>query len=206
MTDSPVVHVVDDDPSHLAAVCRLLRAAGFVVEAFPSGCDLLAGLSPETRGCVVADLRMPEVDGLQLQESLAKSSTPLPIVFLTGHGDIPHTVQAMRRGAVDFLEKRVPAEQLISAVALALDRDAATRLACTRYNELRIRFSKLTARELEVLQHVVRGQMNKQIAAALGIHERTVKLHRTAITRKVGVASAAALAVLAHRAGLFESQ
>jgi FixJ family two-component response regulator len=147
---------------------------------------------------------MPGLDGLALQEALASSSAPLPIVFLTGHADVPSTVRAMRRGAVDFIEKCAPGEVLIDAVKRALARDAAERAERRRKEELHSRFATLTAREREVLGCVVRGLLNKQIAAELGIHERTVKLHRTAITHKVGARSAAELAILTRDAELFQ--
>jgi len=193
MNDS-VVHVVDDDGSYARSVTRLLGAHGFRVRAFASGTELLAAIPPDTRGCVVMDLHMPQLDGLQVQDALASRGIRLPVVFLTGHGDIPSSVRAMRQGAVDFLEKRAPAEDLLAAIRRALDSDDAR-------SRLRERFAQLSERELEVLRHVVRGRMNKQIAADLGIHERTVKLHRSAITTKLGVRSAAELATLVRDAG-----
>ncbi len=204
MNESVTVYVVDDDASYRVAVCRLLRAAGLETRMYASAHEFLAQVSPGTRGCVVADLQMPGLSGLELQEALARSGTALPVVFLTGHGDIPSSVRAMRQGAVDFLEKLAPDEQLIAAVTRALEREATARAAHASQDALRQRFAALTSRELEVLSHVVRGRMNKQIAVALGIHERTVKLHRTAITRKVGVPSVAQLTTLAREAGLFE--
>ena len=151
---------------------------------------------------MLADLQMPGMNGLDLQAALARTRNPLPILFLTGHGDIPSSVRAMRGGAVDFLEKRAPKEHLLDAVkrALARARDRAERALL---RELRARFDTLTARELEVLSHVVRGRLNKQIAADLGIHERTVKLHRTAVTTKLGVQSVAELTQLSLEAGIF---
>lgn len=198
----PVVHLVDDDDSFLAAAARLLRANGFAVLAFASADALLARVSGDTRGCVVADLRMPGVDGLDLQDALSCSCPTLPIVFLSGLGDIPSTVRAMRRGAEDFLEKRCPQEQLVDAVRRALARDAAAHAAGARQRALRAEFDALTTREREVLAHVVRGRRNKQIAAELAVHERTVKLHRTAITTKLKVRSAVELAALWQAAGL----
>lgn len=206
MSTPETVHVVDDDASYRLAVCRLLRAAGFEARAFASGPEFLAQLSVETRGCVIADLQMPGLNGLELQEALVKTGVSLPVVFLTGQGDIPSSVQAMRRGAVDFLEKRAPQQQLIEAVTQALERGAAAHDARVRRDELQRRFASLTQREREVLGYVVQGRMNKQIAAALGIHERTVKLHRTSITRKVGVHSVAELTALTRQAGIFEPQ
>jgi FixJ family two-component response regulator len=204
MSELGTVFVVDDDPSYLTAVSRMLRAAGFDPRTFSSGEELLAQASENTSGCLVVDLQMPGLSGLELQEVLARSRVSLPIVFLTGHGDIPSTVQAMRLGAVDFLEKRASDQELIAAVKRALERDAAARAARAKRDALRRRFAALTPRECEVLRQVVRGQMNKQIAAALGIHERTVKLHRTAITRKVGVSSVAELTTVTREAGLYE--
>ena len=143
------------------------------------------------------------MNGLDLQSALARSGNPLPLLFLTGHGDIPSTVRAMRGGAEDFLEKRAPKEKLLDAVRRALARDAREREERARQRELRARFDALSERELEVLSHVVQGRLNKQIAADLGIHERTVKLHRTAITTKLGVQSVAELTRLTEEAGIF---
>jgi FixJ family two-component response regulator len=201
-----IVHLVDDDESFVTATSRLLKVAGYAVRAFSSPARFLAETTADTRGCVVADLDMPEIDGLELQARLASAGSAMPVVFLSGHGDIPTTVRAMREGAVDFLEKHAPKEQLLAAIATALERDAAGHAARTRIDELRRRFDRLTEREHEVLGYVVAGRMNKEIAAALGIHERTVKLHRTAITTKVGVHSAAQLATLAREADVFGSE
>ncbi len=198
----PTVHIVDDDAPFLAATSRLLRASGFAVRTFGSASDFLAQRVEDAPGCVLADVQMPGMNGLELQSALARSSNPLPILFLTGHGDIPSSVRAMRDGAEDFLEKRAAKAHLLEAVKRALARDAREREARTRQRELRARFGTLTARELEVLSHVVRGKLNKQIAGDLGIHERTVKLHRTAITTKLAVQSVAELTRLTDEAGL----
>jgi FixJ family two-component response regulator len=191
----PIVRIVDDDPSYARALGRLLGARGYPARIYGSGAELLGELDAEARGCVVMDLNMPGMNGLELQTELARRGARLPVVFLTGAADIPSSVSAMRGGAVDFLEKRAPSEQLIAAVerALASEREQ---------QRLRERFARLTERELEVLRQVVRGRMNKQIAADLGIHERTVKLHRSAVTSKVGVRSVAELTTLARDAGL----
>ena len=199
----PTVHIVDDDASFLRATSRLLRASGLTVRTFASAFDFLAHRDAQASGCVLADVRMPGMSGLDLQKALGQSQNPLPILFLTGHGDIPSSVRAMRDGAEDFLEKRAPKAQLLDAVRRAIARDARERQARARQHELRARFEALTRRELEVLGHVVRGRLNKQIAGALGIHERTVKLHRTAITTKLRVQSVAELTRLADEAGLF---
>jgi two-component system response regulator FixJ len=206
MNPSPepgTVFIVDDDASFLRSVSRLLRAAGYSVQAFESAEKFLEQLAPGMSGCVLADLQMPGLNGLELQAALAKSANPLPVVFLSGQGDIPTTVQAMRRGAEDFLTKLSPKEKLLDAVRRALVRGAQERKKRERMRELRARFDALTLRELEVLEHVVRGRMNKQIADALGINERTVKLHRTNLTRRLQVQSVAELTRLAEEAGLF---
>ena len=200
----PTVHIVDDDAPFLTATSRLLRASGFAVRTFASAAEFLAQCEAEDApGCVLADVQMPGMDGLELQAALARSPNPLPILFLTGHGDIPSSVRAMREGAEDFLEKRAPKEELLGAVQRALARDAREREARARRRALQARFDALTKRELEVLGHVVRGRLNKQIAGDLGIHERTVKLHRTAITTKLQVQSVAELTRLADEAGVF---
>lgn len=201
---APVVHVVDDDASFLTAASRLLRAAGYTVQTFSSAAEFLAQLT-DTPGCVIADLRMPGLDGLDLQAALAQHANSLPIIFLTGHGDIPTTVRAMRQGAEDFLTKRAPKQDLLEAVKRALARDARRRAERVRLRELRARFDALTPRERDVLRHVVRGRLNKQIAADLNINERTVKLHRTAITTKLQVRSVAELTQLVQAAGAFEA-
>lgn len=203
---APVVHLVDDDASVLAALSRLLRASGFAARTFGSAAEFLAAREQDNGpGCVLADVRMPGMTGLELQAALARSHDPLPIVFLTGHADIPSSVRAMRDGAEDFIEKGAPKEQILAAVLQALARDAQERESRTRQRELRARFESLTKRELEVLGHVVQGRLNKQIAGDLDIHERTVKLHRTAITTKLRVQSVAELTRLTDEAGLFRS-
>lgn len=188
-----VVHLVDDDHSFLTSMSRLLRASGYEVRTFTSAASFLNQLAPDATGCVVADLSMPGQSGLDLQDALAKTGCPMPIVFLTGHGDIPSSVQAMRHGAEDFLTKRAPKDQLLAAVQRALERGARETAQRQRLRELRSRLDQLTPREREVLALVVRGKMNKEIADALAIHERTVKLHRTSITSKLQVHSVAEL-------------
>jgi two-component system, LuxR family, response regulator FixJ len=199
---TPVVHIVDDDAAFLAAVARLLKAAGYSVRTHPSAAQLLANLGNDA-GCVVADLRMPGMDGLDLQGALSRRANQLPVIFLTGEGDIPTTVKAMRQGAEDFLTKRGPKEDLFAAVDRALARDALQREGRAHLRALHARFETLTPRERDVLREVVAGRLNKQIAADLGIGERTVKLHRTAITTKLKVRSVAELARLVQAAGLF---
>jgi FixJ family two-component response regulator len=202
--ESGTVFIVDDDVSFLKSVSRLLRAAGYAVQTFESAEKFLEQLAPETSGCVLADLQMPGLDGLELQSALAKSANPLPVVFLSAQGDIPTTVQAMRGGAEDFLTKLSRKEKLLDAVRRALARGTRERSERVRLQELRSRFDALTPRELEVLEHVVRGKMNKQIADDLKINERTVKLHRTNLTRTLQVQSVAELTRLVAEAGLFQ--
>jgi len=202
---SGTVYIVDDDTSFLRSLSRLLTALGYAVEAYASAQDFFARPAPDRPGCVVADLQMPEINGLQLQDQLRRSSEPLPVIFLTGQGDIPSTVSAMRRGAEDFLTKRAPQQELLDAVERALARDAQQRQQRTRQRELSLRFNELSGREKEVLSHVVRGRMNKQIAADLNINLRTVKLHRTNITRKLNVQSVAELTRLVDESGCFQA-
>jgi FixJ family two-component response regulator len=200
--EPPVIHVVDDDASFLNAVSRFLRASGFTVKRYKSASEFLARRDVGTPGCVLADLRMPGLSGLDLQDALAETSDPLPVVFLTGHGDIPSTVRAMKHGAEDFLTKQAPKEELLAAVTRAMARDTRERARRRHLRDVQNRLEKLTPRQREVLLLVVQGKLNKQIAADLGIHERTVKLHRTAITTKLGVPSVAELTRLAQEAGL----
>ena len=189
----PVVRIVDDDVSFLKAIARLLRGAGFHVKTFASATDFLADMEPDVPGCVLVDLQMPGLSGLELQDALAKAGHPLPVIFLSGHGDVSTTVHAMRGGAEDFLTKLAPKKDLIESVKRAVARDEGERTQRNRQKALRAPFASLTPREVEVLEHVVQGKLNKQIAYDLGIHERTVKLHRTAITTKLGVQSTAEL-------------
>lgn len=198
------VFVVDDDASFLRSVSRLLSAVGYTVQTFESAQEFLSRLTPEMSGCVVADLQMPGMNGLELQDALRHSVNPLPVIFLTGQGDIPTTVSAMRGGAEDFLMKRAPKEELLAAVQRAFERGVQERKQREHLQNLRSRFDELSKRELEVLERVVQGRMNKQIASDLNIIERTVKLHRTNLTRKLGVQSVAELTRLADEAGLFE--
>ena len=204
--ESNTVYIVDDDASFLTSVTRLLRAAGYSVQAFDSAKRFLDQLAPGMSGCVLADLHMPGLNGLELQAALAKSSNPMPVVFMSGQGDIPSTVQAMRRGAEDFLTKLAPKDKLLDAVRRALERGMQERKSRQHLQELRGRFAALTARELEVLKHVVLGKMNKEIADDLGINERTVKLHRTNLTRTLQVQSVAELTRLVVEAGLFKCE
>ena len=202
MPPTPTIFIVDDDTSFLTSMARFLRASGFVVRAFSSGPEFLAWPELDGPGCVLTDLQMPRVSGLDLQEALAKAGHAMPVIFLSGQGDIPSTVQAMRRGAEDFLTKRSPKDELLGAIKRALERDTRERAERERVRALRARFEALTERDREVLQHVLRGQLNKQIAGDLGIDERSVKRHRTSIMAKLRVQSVTELTHLVHEAGL----
>lgn len=198
----PIIHVVDDDASFRNALERLLRAGGYAVQPFSSATEFLQTVRTDAPGCVLLDLHMPGPSGLDLQIALAKSENPLPIVFLSGKGDIPASVQAMRAGAEDFLTKPAKKEVLFPVVERALARDAQNRARRDRRRELLARFDALTPREREVLAHVLSGQLNKQIAVDIDASERTIKAHRAHLMAKLQVQSVAELAHLAHEAGL----
>ncbi len=199
---APVVHVVDDDDSMRTAVVRLLQAAGYQARGYGSAGEFLLGRSDrDAPGCAVLDVRMPGPSGLDLQEALARFDVPLPIVFLTGHGDIPMSVRAIKAGAVDFLTKPVSREVLLGAVRSAIARDAETRAAREVLRVLRARYESLTPREREVFTGVVAGRLNKQIAADLGTAERTIKAHRAQVMEKMQVASVAELVQAADQLG-----
>jgi FixJ family two-component response regulator len=196
------VFLLDDEPAMLKALTRLLKAEGFNVRAFTSAKSFLESYSPETLSCLVLDVAMPELNGLELQQRLTRSGVLLPIVFLTGHGDIPTTVQAIKAGAVDFLTKPVKDAELLRAVRAALQRAADQRDLISEVASLRQRYSTLTPRECEVMAHVITGQLNKQVAADLGIGEHTIKVHRARVMQKMGLQSLADLVRAAERLGL----
>ena len=197
----PTVFIVDDDEPVRKAVSRLLRSAGIAVAVFASPREFLAQYDPATPGCLVLDITMPEVDGLQLQATLGEKGSILPIIFLTGHGDVSKSVQAMKRGAFDFLSKPVKDKDLLTAVRAAIERNAVARLEQAKLSEIRARLDTLTPREREVLEQVVSGKLNKQIAGDLGITEATVKMHRAHVMAKMKVQSVAELARLTERCG-----
>ena len=195
------VYIVDDDPSFLKGIERLLRSSGYATRCFESASDFLLRRPRNARGCVLTDLRMPGKDGPALQATLAQSDNPLGVVFLTGQGDVPSSVAAMRHGAEDFLAKTAPKEAVIAAVERALARSDRDSEARSREQELQARFATLTPRERQVLSDVVIGRRNKEIAARMGIDERSVKRHRTNLTRKLGVNSVAELVRLVIESG-----
>jgi FixJ family two-component response regulator len=203
MTDPvPIVYVVDDDPDVLKAIERLLESAGHEVVAFPSPQAFLERFDPDAAGCLVLDLAMPGLNGLELQQLLEEQASRLPIVFLTGHGDIAASVQAMKRGASDFLTKPVDDAVLIATIRDALARDQALRHARVERERIAERLATLTERERQVLERIVAGRLNKQIAADLGTVEKTIKFHRANLMRKMGVRVVADLVKLAARAGV----
>jgi FixJ family two-component response regulator len=188
-----VVHVVDDDRSVRHALARLLRASGHTVETHASAEDFLERRDPAATGCAILDLRLPGIDGLGLQSTLMSADSPCPVIFLTGRGDIETSVCAMKTGAVDFLTKPVQAVALLSAVERALARGAAELTEMAERDEVARRLARLTPREREVLDAVVAGRLNKQIAADLGMAEKTVKIHRGRVMKKMAAGSLAAL-------------
>jgi FixJ family two-component response regulator len=198
----PIIRVVDDDSSFRTAVTRLLRAVKYEVRGYASASEFLKSDSYADPGCILLDLRMPGVGGLDLQQSLARMEERLPIIFLTGHGDIPVSVRAMKAGAVDFLTKPVRREALLGAIQNAVSIDAKGRAARAVLRELHDRYESLTPREREVFAHVVGGKLNKQIAFDLGTAERTIKAHRASIMQKLCVQSVAELARLAQELGI----
>ena len=199
---SPTVFVVDDYAPVRRSISRLLRAAGFAVAAFASAEEFLAQYDPQTLGCLVLDLTMPTLNGLELQRILAKAGSILPIIFLTGTADIPKSVQAMKQGASDFLTKPVNDEDLLAAVRVAIEKNRARRRDEEELSEIRARLATLTPREREVLEYVVAGKLNKQIAGELGTVEQTVKVHRAHVMQKMRVQSVAELVRLAERCGI----
>jgi FixJ family two-component response regulator len=197
----PAVFVVDDDLSARKAVGRLLKAAGFQVDLSASAEDFLSKKVPDVPACAVLDVQMPGLSGLALQRILSRRSPPLPVVFITGHGDIPTSVQAIKAGAEDFLTKPFQARDLLAAVRRALARHRAARRADAEQDTLRQRADALSGREREVMMLVVRGLPNKQVGLQLGVTEKTIKVHRANVMRKMRASSLAELVRLADRTG-----
>jgi FixJ family two-component response regulator len=195
----PTVFIVDDDPAVLKSLSRLLRATRFTVVTFGSPQEFLEQHDPHTPGCLVLDVAMPGLNGLELQEALRVKGSAIPIIFLTGHGDIPMSVQAMKGGALDFLTKPVRDEDLLKAVEAALEKDRVERQSRAELDDIQERLATLTPRESEVLTHVVSGQLNKQIANDLGTVEQTIKVHRARVMEKMKVNSVAELVRLTER-------
>lgn len=202
MKAAPVVYVLDDEPEMVKALTRLLRARGFRVCGFTSALEFLAHERQPGQGCLLVDVAMPEMDGMQLQERLRRGGDDIPIIFLTGHGDIPMSVRAIKAGAEDFLTKPVNAADLQRTLQRALERAAALQAERDELTVLRERLASLTPREREVLVHVVAGKMNKQIAMDLGTGEQNIKVHRGRMMRKMEARSMVELVRMAERLGI----
>ena len=201
----PVVYVVDDDPAVRKALERLMCSAGHNARTFTSALEFLNGKRLETPACLVLDINMPGLNGLELQEYLTDKEISLPIVFITGYGSVPESVKAMKAGAVDFLQKPFSDEDLLEAIARALDTNRRTRQDQEQLKQLRERLETLTPREYEVFRLVVTGMLNKQIAFELGTVEKTVKVHRARVMAKMGAQSLADLVRFADKLGIASS-
>ena len=198
----PVIAIVDDDPSVRDGLESLIRSAGWRIQTFESAQEFLARPRTEAPNCLILDLQLPGLSGLDLQKRMAEAGLDIPIVFLTGHGNIPATVQAMKAGAVEFLTKPFDDEELLHAIREAIERDRRSRQQRAEISELRGRYELLTAREQEVMQQVVSGRLNKQVAAELEITEFTVKVHRGQVMRKMRADSLADLVRMADKLGI----
>ena len=197
-----IIFIIDDDASMRDALSYLLLAAGYEFEAFPSAEAFLERKRFEGVGCLVLDVRMPAMTGLDLQRELADVHCPMPIIFITAHGDIPMSVEAMKRGAIDFLPKPFDDEQLLGAIEAAIERYGQTRTVCDETQAIQERIKRLTPREYEVFLYVITGMLNKQIAAELNIAEHTVKIHRGRVMEKLAARSVADLVRLAQKAAI----
>jgi FixJ family two-component response regulator len=200
--DEPIVRIVDDDPSMRRALTNLFQSVGLKVEAFGSAAEVMDAKPPAVPSCLVLDIRLPGSSGLDLQADLAKANIHTPIIFITGHGDIPMTVRAMKSGAVDFLTKPVRDQDMLDAVQAALERDRKRRDAEKSVSGVRSRFESLSTRQRDVLSLVASGLMNKQVAAELGLAEITVKIYRGQIMRKMGARSLADLVRMTDALGI----
>jgi len=194
-----IVFVIDDDPSIREAITNLIRSVGMSVQAFGSAKDFMASSRPNAPACLVLDVRMPGLSGLELQRELTDAGISIPIIFITGHGDIPMSVRAMKAGAVEFLTKPFRDQDLLDAIEQAIDRDRELRKQQAGIADLRDRFERLTPREREVMELVVAGLLNKQIAVRLGISEITVKLHRHQVMEKMKADSLADLVRMSEK-------
>jgi FixJ family two-component response regulator len=202
MAGRPVVHIVDDDASYRSAISRLLKASGYEVGDYNSAAGFLHAIGAARPGCILLDVKMPTFGGLQLQEELSKRSLSWPIIFMTGYGDIPTSVRAIKAGAEDFLPKPVSKQSLLEAIEQALVRYAGIQQHQEQLSSLRTLVSTLTPRESEVFALMVRGKLNKQIAFELGASERTIKAHRHMVMQKLQVRSFAEVVSVAERIGL----
>ncbi len=200
----PLVVVVDDEIAVRESLDSLFRSIGLRTLLFASPTELLQGAVPDGPGCIILDVRLPGISGLDVQDELARHGIVLPIVFMTGHGDIPMSVRAMKAGAVDFLPKPFRDQDMLDAVAAAIDRDARRREQDAALDEMRAHYGTLTPREREIMAHVASGLMNKQVAGLLGLSEITVKIHRGNVMRKMGVRTLADLVRNAQALGIHQ--
>lgn len=197
-----IVFIIDDDPLYRASTERLVRSVGFSVQSFQSARDFVGSRRPNVPSCLILDVRLPGLSGLDLQRELAEAGVQLPIIFVTGYGDIPMSVQAMKAGAIEFLTKPLRDQSLLDAIRQAIERDRVARQQRTRDANLRRRYESLGPREHEVFKCVVSGMLNKQIADELGATERTIKFHRGHIMRKMQAKSLAELVRMAEALGI----
>jgi two-component system, LuxR family, response regulator FixJ len=202
MTPSPTVFVVDDDASVRRALARLIQSVGLPVEAFPGAAEFLAGYDRSRPGCLVLDIRMPHTSGLELQQMLLSEGCELPVIFMTGYGDVSMSVRAMKAGALDFIQKPFSDQDLLDAVKQAIERDTKLRAARAQQASVARRVARLTPREREVFALVAAGHLNKEIARQLGTSEKTIKAHRGHMMQKMEAGSVAELVMLAQVAGL----
>lgn len=203
---TPAIVVIDDDPSMRKALDNLFKSVGFDVELYASPQDFLQAQRPDRPGCIVLDVRFPGRSGLDMQREMEQAESQLPIIFITGYGDIPMSVRAMKAGAVEFLTKPFRDQDLLDAVGTALEKDRERRIGEMKLAELRARFETLTARERQVMSLVVSGRLNKQIAGELGVSEMTVKMHRRQVMRKMQAGGVAQLVRLADQLGIAAPQ
>jgi FixJ family two-component response regulator len=202
----PIVFLIDDDPSARRGLTRLVRAAGMNAESFASAEDFLASGKYAGPGCIVLDVRMPDMTGPELQEELSNVECSMPIIFLSAHGDVPTTARAMKKGAVDFLTKPVDRDDLLEAIRVSLARDAENHAQRAKNASIHERIKMLTPREHEVMTYVITGMLNKQIAAAMDISEETVKIHRGRVMQKLRIDAVAELVRLCDKAGIAPAQ
>jgi FixJ family two-component response regulator len=202
VAEEPIVLVIDDDPLTLDSLTTLFRSIGLRVEAFPSATELLQHLLPSVPSCLILDIRLPRLSGFDLQAELSREGIKIPIIFITGHGDIPMSVRAMKAGAVDFLTKPFREQEILDAVTTAIERDRKRRSEDNSRLDAQARFASLTPRERQIMSLVTSGLMNKQVAGRIGISEKTVKIHRGSLMRKMHAKSLAELVLMAESLGV----